>query len=329
MVVEVEPFLRQIFTNMAKISRPRYGSLQYWPRKRVERAMPRVNWDAVSRHAKYEGILGLIAYKVGMATALVRDKTEKSMTQNKKIALPVTILEVPKFRIFSIRFYNKGRIVNDLIVSNDDSLKPILKVPKKIHDIQEPKEWDEVRVLVYSVMKGMFKKTPNVAEIVVRGSKPLEFVKTHVGKELSIKDIPNLGMIDARGITRGKGLVGPVKRFGISLKSHKSEKGVRRPGSLGPWHPARVTFRTPMAGQLGMFSRIQYNLIVLSSGSVGEGAIITPKMPFNRYGMLANDYLIVAGSVQGPPKREILLTPALRPTKKQLKRKYELMELKI
>ena len=57
--------------------------------------------------------------------------------------------------------------------------------------------------------------------------------------------------------------MGPVKRFGISLKFHKSEKGVRRPGSLAPWHPARVTFRTPNMGQTGFFTRVSYNNLIM------------------------------------------------------------------
>ena len=175
-------------------------------------------------------------------------------------------------------------------------------------------------------MKDMFKKTPNLAEIVVRGKNPLEFIKSHIGKEISLKEVPGLSLVDVRGLTKGKGLVGPVKRFGISLKSHKSEKGVRRPGSLGPWHPARVTFRTPMAGQLGMFSRIQYNLPIISRGASGD--VPLTGIVFNHYGSVAGDYLILVGSVQGPAKREVIVTPALRPTRKQLKKKYELMEIK-
>jgi len=42
-------------------------------------------------------------------------------------------------------------------------------------------------------------------------------------------------MVDSKTFTKGKGFQGPVKRFGISLRSHKSEKVIRGPGSLGPW----------------------------------------------------------------------------------------------
>lgn len=310
---------------MAKLSRPRYGSLQFWPRKRAERAVPRVNWNVV----KGNGLLGVIGYKVGMATAFVKDKTEKSMTLNKKIALPVTLLEIPKFKIYSVRFYNKGNLMKEVVVSRDPILKRKVRLPKKdTSSIENVTGWDELRAIVYPIFKNSFKKTPDLAEIKIESPTPLETVKGLLNRELSLKDATSLELVDTRGLTTGKGLVGPVKRFGVSFKSHKSEKGVRRPGSLGPWHPAHVTFRVPMAGQLGMFTRVHYNLKVVGTGAVGQWGIV-PTTGFKRYGTLHSDFIVVAGSVQGPPKRVILLTPALRPTKKQLKRKYDLMELKL
>ena len=124
-------------------------------------------------------------------------------------------------------------------------------------------------------------------------------------------------------MTTGRGLVGPVKRFGITLKQHKSEKGQRRPGSLGPWHPARVTFMAPQAGQLGMFTRAVYNNKIIDMGKA-EGKLKGIK----NYGNVRTDYIIVQGSVQGPAKRQLIITQPLRATKKQLKKNYELIELR-
>ena len=117
-----------------------------------------------------------------------------------------------------------------------------------------------------------------------------------------MKDILKWDLLDLRGLTRGKGLVGPVKRFGISLKSHKSEKGVRRPGSLGPWHPAHVTFRVAQAGQLGMFTRVQYNIKPITHANAQQGPIPV-NHGFKHYGLIAGDYIVVEGSVQGAAKR--------------------------
>lgn len=307
---------------MAKLSRPRYGSLQFWPRKRAAKTVPRVNWSVVKSG---EGFLGFLAYKAGMATAIVRDKTDKSMTLNKKVALPVTVLEVPHMRIFSVRFYKQGKVFKEIIVSNDAVLKRVVRLPKQLAEIPDVQGWDEIRAIVYPVTKSLFKKSPDFAEVAVRAKNPLAFIKNHLGKDIRVQDLFKETLVDVRGLTRGKGLVGPVKRFGISLKSHKSEKGVRRPGSLGPWHPARVTFRVPLAGQLGMFTRVHYNLPIVTRGTVGEQ--IPATYGFKHYGALAGDFIVVGGSVQGAPKRVLLLTPAFRPTKKQAKKKYDFMEM--
>ena len=127
-----------------------------------------------------------------------------------------------------------------------------------------------------------------------------------------------------RGLTKGKGLVGPVKRFGITLKQHKSEKGQRRPGSLGPWHPPRVTFRTPLAGQMGMFTRVVYNNKIISLGKPNENDKKFKNI--KNYGDIGTDFVLVHGSVQGPAKRQLLMTFPLRETKKQKKKIFEVME---
>lgn len=313
---------------MAKLSRPRYGSLQFWPRKRAEKLLPSVNWDPVQKVG--EGLLGFITYKVGMATVLVKDSTEHSLTKGKKIYIPVTILETPNMKIFSVRFYNHGVVAKDIVVTTDKELKKIVRVPKKIGELTPPAAFDDVRLVVYSLVhQTQVKKTPDMAELAFGGTdakKKFETAKSLVGKEITFKEIFKHALVDVRGITKGKGFEGAVPRFGISLKSHKSEKGVRRPGSLGPWHPARVTFRTPQAGQLGMFTRVHYNTRVIHTGAIAEKDI-NPGTGFKNYGRVKSSYVLVKGSVHGPPKRQVLLTAAFRPTKDLAKKKYEFQEM--
>src|SRR3989344_3829045 len=110
---------------MAKLSRPRSGTLQFYPRKRISKFLPRVNWTPITVE---KGIGGFIVYKAGMGTALVKDTTDKSMTQGKEITMPVTILEAPPMKVFSIRFYQNGIVVKDMIVSTDKELKRKLRV---------------------------------------------------------------------------------------------------------------------------------------------------------------------------------------------------------
>ncbi len=302
--------------------------MQYWPRKRAAKFLPSVNWDVIDSG---KNLKGFICYKAGMMTALVKDNWEHSMTKGKNIALPVTILECPPMRIFSVRFYKNRRVVKEVLAENlEKDLKKKVKMPKKrkekIEDIK-PEDYDDLRIIVYSLVRGTgIKKSPDLIEVGLKGSKEdkLNFIKDKLSKEIAVGEIFETGqLVDLRGLTKGKGLQGPVKRFGITLKSHKSEKGRRRPGSLGPWHPARVTFRAPQAGQLGMFTRVIYNNKVIGLGKA-EGKIKNLK----NYGDVKTNYIIVAGSVQGPAKRQLLLTTPVRPTQKQNKRSYELVELK-
>ncbi len=276
-----------------------------------------------------EGLMGYITYKAGMASILVKDDTPNSMTKGKKIIVPATILELPHMKVASVRFYNKGLPVKDVLVSSDKDLSRVMRVPKaaKTLDSSVPAAYDDIRVIVYSLPRGIsLKKTPDVSEVAINAKDKLSFVKGLIGRELTSKDFVQTNLVDTRGLTKGKGLEGTIPRFGISKKSHKAEKGVRRPGSLGPWHPARVTFRTPQAGQLGMFTRVHYNLKLILSSSISQKNINIPG-GFSQYGNISGEYILVEGSVQGPQKRQILITPSFRPTKKQKVKKYEFLEV--
>mgnify|MGYP001595361132 CR=1 FL=1 len=322
---------------MPKIRRPRKGSLQFWPRKRASKFLPRVNWSSINPKKSKERLKGFICYKAGMASAYVKDDTPNSMTKGKHIIVPVTLLECPPMKILSVRFYKNGLIKTEVLAENPDKeLKGKVKMPGKKNPAIESvnqSEYDDLRIICYSqVKKTGIKKTPDLSEIGLFGSlgEKLNFVKENIGKEINVSDIfEKKHPVDIHGLTKGKGFSGPVKRFGITLKSHKSEKGRRRPGSLGPWHPARVTFRTPMAGQLGMFTRVNYNNSIIDLGSLQEKGKAERKLKnIKNYGDILTDYLIVAGSVQGPAKRQLLVTSPLRETKKQAKKAYELVELR-
>ncbi|MBS3088325.1 50S ribosomal protein L3 [Candidatus Pacearchaeota archaeon] len=310
---------------MGKLSRPRKGSLQYWPRKRASRLLPSANF----KHISAKGLLGFIAYKAGMASASVKDQTDKSLTQKKQLILPVTILEVPNMKIFSVRFYKNSKVLKDVIVSQDKELKHKLKIPKTLNDFEKsiPNEYDDVRIIAYSLPKTTFvKKSPDLIELQINAENKLEFIKPLIGKEISPDEFFKNDLLDVHGLTRGKGMQGPIKRFGAGLRFHKSEKGVRKIGSIGPWHPAHVMFRVPMAGQMGFFTRTHYNIKKLYFGKISEKDI-NLKSGFPHYGRIKTSYVILKGSVQGTAKRQILLTPSFRPTKLKQKAKYEFVEV--
>ena len=320
---------------------PRKGSLQFWPRKRAKKFLPRVNWSVINENStdNEKKLKGFIGYKAGMISSYIKDNTPDSMTKGKKITVPSTIIECPPMKIFSVRFHQDGKVVKEFIVENvDKEMKKKVKLPKNNKKVSEEiknlklEDYDDVKVIVYSVVKKTgIKKKPDMSEIGLKGKnveEKVSFILENIGKEISVSEVFSAGeLIDFRGLTTGRGLSGPVKRFGITLKSHKSEKGRRRPGSLGPWHPARVTFRAPQAGQLGMFTRVVYNSKIIGMGKISE----ENKKDFSNiknYGDMKTEYIIVKGSVQGTSKRQLLLTSPLRETRKMKKINYELLELR-
>jgi large subunit ribosomal protein L3 len=315
---------------MPTARRPRRGSLQYWPRSRAAKIIPSVNWKIYDKKPSDSvSPLGFIVYKAGMISVEAKDNTPHSMTKGKKIIVPATILECPPAKIFSVRFYNNNQVVFDSLLSSDKELKKLVKLPKQNNtfsfDIK--KQYDDIRIIVYSLAKKTnIQKTPHLIELALSGSleDKKKFVQEHLAKEISISEVFKKGsLVDVHGVTKGYGLSGPVKRFGIALKSHKSEKGVRRPGSLAPWHPSRVTFRAPMAGQYGMFSRVIYNNKILDMGKEHEAL-----KNLKHFGNLGSEYLLLRGSVTGPVKRPVLLTAPARVTKKQDKLQFEVTALR-
>jgi len=61
----------------------------------------------------------------------------------------VTILECPVMKIFSVRFYKDGKVVDDVLAENlDKELKRKIRLPKKVRKIDEvKKEYDDLRAI--------------------------------------------------------------------------------------------------------------------------------------------------------------------------------------
>ena len=307
----------------------RSGSLQFYPRVRAKKVTPSVNWKPLTKEGT--SLMGFIGYKVGMISTWVKDDTEASLTKGKRIAVPSTIIECPTMKIYSVRFYKGGKVMKDVVVSNDKDLKKKIKVSKKVPEFKDVEDFDDVRVIMYTGVKNtcVDKNKADMLEIAVSGSvdAKLPFIKERIGKEISVSEVFTGGLVDIRGVTKGYGTQGPVKRFGIALKDHKSEKGQRRPGSLAPWHPARVTFRAPQAGQTGYHNRMTYNNLILETGKISEKDI-NKKGGFEHYGVIKTEYMILTGSIPGPQKRGLVITPAIRPSKLMGKKKLEVLELR-
>ncbi|MFQ5531712.1 MAG: 50S ribosomal protein L3, partial [Candidatus Nanoarchaeia archaeon] len=190
---------------------PRKGSLQFWPRKRAKKFLPRVNWATINSNKQLKGF---ICYKAGMASAIVKDNTPNSMTKDKRISIPVTIIECPSMKIYSIRLYKNKKVAKDILAENiDKELKRKLKTPRsqKKPDLEAVKheDYDDVKIIVYSIVKKTnIKKKPDVVEIGISGSsieEKLKFIKENISKEISVTDFFENGeIVDFRGLTTGR-----------------------------------------------------------------------------------------------------------------------------
>jgi large subunit ribosomal protein L3 len=303
---------------MTDNNRMRCGSLQFYPRVRAKKIVPSVNWKPVSKDS---GLMGFVGYKVGMVSVYAKDLTSDSMTKDKRVVVPATVMECPAMRIHSVRFYKEGDVMKDFLVDK--------KFDAKVLDSMS--EFDDVRVVMASgvAKTGIGKKKADLVEVGIGGDvdSKVGFVKENLNKDIGVGDVFADGLVDVRGVTKGYGTCGTTKRFGTAYKDHKSEKGVKRPGSIGSFGKRRVEFRAPQAGQTGFHKRICYNNLIMSVGKLEEKDV-NRKGGFVRYGNVKNDYLILKGSVPGPKKRGLVITPALRPTKYAGKKKFEVLEFR-
>jgi large subunit ribosomal protein L3 len=119
--------------------------------------------------------------------------------------------------------------------------------------------------------------------------------------------------VDAAAITKGKGWEGPITRWGVKKKQHKSRKSVREVGSLGPISPASIMYTVPRAGQRGFHQRTEYNKrIMIMSNTEKNEVKINPEGGFKHFGLVNGDFVIVKGSVPGTYRRLIKLRTQIR-----------------
>ncbi len=311
---------------MGKARSPRHGSMQFWPRVRAQSETPRIrSWGKAD-----SGVLGFAGYKAGMTRIQYVDPVKTSLTKGQVVSEAVTIIECPPLSVIAFRCYTKTSD-NQLVVSHQINASKVgLEVKRRLsQSVKESQQnadsIDEsavhsVRVVVATQPKltGFGKKTADIFELALGGdvSSQLAFAKEKLGQIITVADVFKPGeLVDAHAVTKGKGYQGSVKRFGVSLRQHKSEKAKRGPGSLGPWKgQGHVMYRVAMAGKMGYHLRTDYNKRVeLISDDVSK---VNPVSGISQYGLVKGSYILVRGSVSGPKKRLVTLTKAIRPNAK-------------
>jgi len=201
-----------------------------------------------------------------------------------------------------------------------------------------------VRVLAHTQIKKVKigQKKAHLMEIQVNGGSveaKVDFATGLFEKSVPISSVFNDNeVIDTIASTKGHGFEGVTTRFGTRRLPRKTHKGLRKVACIGAWHPSRVSFAVPRAGQNGYFHRTEINKKIYRVGK-GEdkknGATefdltekgITPIGGFPHFGVVNEDFLIIKGSVPGVTKRVITLRKSLlaqvsRSAKEEIKLKW-------
>ncbi|HET6458238.1 MAG TPA: 50S ribosomal protein L3, partial [Nitrosopumilaceae archaeon] len=164
---------------------------------------------------------------------------------------------------------------------------------------------------------GIDQKKPYVFEIAVKGGdiqKQFAFVKDLLGKEVKVDQVfQKVADVDIAAITKGKGIEGPITRWGVKKKQHKSRKSVRALGTLGPISPATIMYTVPRAGQRGFHQRTQYNnRIMIMSNTQNSEFKINPAGGFKHFGLVEGDFVVIRGSIPGTYRRLVKLRSPMR-----------------
>jgi large subunit ribosomal protein L3 len=315
-----------------KQSAPRRGSLGFRPRKRASRLVPRIkSWPIIV--SETPRLLAFLGYKVGMTHAIIIDDREGSPTYGREIFVPVTVIETPPMIPLAARFYVYGpnndlRTLTEAWIEPPKELEIHRKIPTfkpndidKIFKLAEEKLEEIVRVSIIAATQpklvgGLEKKKPDLLEIAIGGGKDISdkinYARKILGTQISISQVFREGsFVDVIGVTKGKGFQGVIKRFGVRElpRWHKHRKGSRRIGARSPGYGA--VSEAPQPGQMGYHRRTQYNLRILMISN--DPSKINPKGGFPHYGLVKSEYIALMGSVQGPPKRPIVLRYPIRP----------------
>ncbi|TSA17263.1 MAG: 50S ribosomal protein L3 [Nitrosopumilales archaeon] len=310
-----------------KHSQPRRGSLAYLPRGRAKSMEARIRtWP------KEEGdqpkLLAHAGFKAGCIRVASIDDRDKTPNFGKQLVSLGTVVVTPPIVIIGIRGYSKDRYGIDssfdvyakelpkelprLFTAKSDE-KSLERAEKSLGRI------DEIFAIaaILPGQAGIDQKKPYVFEIAVKGGdikKQFAFVKDLLGKEVKVDQVFQKGAdVDIAAITKGKGIEGPITRWGVKKKQHKSRKSVRAVGTLGPISPATIMYTVPRAGQRGFHQRTQYNnRIMIMSNTQNSEFKINPAGGFKHFGLVEGDFVVIRGSIPGTYRRLVKLRSPMR-----------------
>jgi large subunit ribosomal protein L3e len=329
----------------------------FYPRKRSSRHRGKVKAFPKDDPSKPVHMTAFIGYKAGM-THIVREVDKPGSKVNKKeVVEPVTIIETPPMVIVGITGYidtprgiRSFKTVWAEHIAEDArrrfyknwykaKKKAFTKTAKKWQDptgqklierdlAKMKKYCTTIRVLAHTQMKLMRhrQKKAHIMEVQLNGGTiedKVNWAKEHLEKQIAIDQLfIKDEMIDCIGVTKGHGVKGVTSRWGTKKLQRKTHKGLRKVACIGAWHPSRVRFTVPRAGQKGYHHRTEMNKKIYRIGKANDkknGSTeldlteksITPMGGFPHYGVVNQDFIMIKGCCIGPKKRVITLRKSL------------------
>jgi len=341
-----------------KFERPRHGSLGFLPRKRARRFRGKVKAFPKDDQTKAPHLTAYLAYKAGM-THILRDVDKPgSKAHKKEVVEAVTVLEAPPMMVIGVVGYvetpqglralttvwaehlndeAKRRFYKNWYKSKKKAftryVKKYAEGQKEIDaELSRIKQYCQVvRVIAHTQVRKIKvgQKKAHIMEIQINGGDVAAKVDFAVGlfeKQVPIDAVFAMNeMIDVCGVSKGRGYDGVVTRWGCTRLPRKSHRGLRKVGCIGAWHPAKVQWSVPRAGQNGCHHRTEMNKKVYKIGKGLAGGAennattefdlteksINPVGGWPHYGLVNEDYIMLKGCIIGPKKRVITLRKAL------------------
>ena len=342
-----------------KFEAPRHGSLGFLPRKRSRRSRGKVKSFPRDDKSKKPHLTAFMGYKAGM-THIVREVDKPgSKLHKKEVVEAVTILETPPMVVIGIVGYTESpqglRTFATVWASHlsDEAKrrfyknwyrskrKAFTKYARKFSDKKNSRFQKDlarmkkyctvIRVIAHTQIRKLRlrQKKAHIMEIQVNGGsirQKVDFAVSLLEKPVPVSAVfAENEMIDTIAVTKGKGFEGVTTRWGTRRLPRKTHKGLRKVGCIGAWHPSRVSFAVPRAGQNGYHHRTEINKKIYRLGVKDKNGDnrhaktesdlttkpITPMGGFPHYGVVNEDFLMLKGAVPGVKKRVITLRKTL------------------
>jgi len=360
-----------------KFERPRHGNLGFLPRKRTKHHFGKIKSFPKDDASKAPHFTAFMTYKAGM-THIIRDvERPGSKLHKKEIAEGVTILEAPPMIVAGFvgyvetprglraltsvwaghlseecrrRFYkswhkSKQKAFSKYQKAWTEAGKSGGEQPMAAEIARAKKYCQVIRAICHTQIgkAKLGRKKAQIKEIQINGgtvAQKVDFVVGLFEQEIKVADsFSQDEMIDIIGTSRGHGYNGVITRWGCTRLPRKTHRGLRKVACIGTWHPARMQFQVPRAGQMGYHHRTHINHKIYRIGKAlkdePHGArtgadltdkAISPMGGFSHYGEVTQDWVMVKGCVQGPRKRILTLRKSLLP--QVSRRATEKIELK-